>query len=196
MKITDEMVEKARLRLLSSSYHIPMGYIRVALEAAFPDEPQCPDMGNPITQPAAFGKLVVTEDMGEEYAEMFYNTPACSDGSMKIILQNFVDRHSIQPRSVKSDPPQHGDRIYVLCEHNYSPWWFHFGTVDLVDNVHRLKDYNWWLRASALHAPKPAPVDPKEAAWKEFEKGIGITNYMPIENSFKAGYEAATKEAK
>jgi hypothetical protein len=189
MKITDEMINRANNAYYTSRGSMAM---RAALEAAFP-EPQPYNIGPcaiiPNEQPAVFGRLVVTDDILDTFVHDWWD----KDVSSIEALQNFVDRHAMQPRSMKNDPPKHGDRIYVSCEHNYSPRWFHFGTVDEVDNIHRLKEYNWWLPASALPVPEVVVVDAKEEAWKRYKLQEWDRVTPPIKMDFKAGFEAGQK---
>lgn len=108
MKITDEMLLRASKALSKLTLEtLTVETLRDVLEAAFPNEPKfyhskewCErnaqlegnhEVGAGTVepqQPAVFERLVVTEEMARELDDW---------ESTKEALQDFVDRHSIQP---------------------------------------------------------------------------------------------------
>jgi hypothetical protein len=171
-QITDEQVDLAMDAYCS--YKPIWDYqngMRAALLAAFPEQAQ---------QPAAFGKLVVTEQM----ALHVFNKMNTTTTTLREPLQVFLDRHSIKPIAFTDRMPEDGQECYAYYQ-PHQRWCYYYDDVGS-------ENYTHWLPASALPIPEPAVVDAKEAAWREYLKGHAPSQLLTCsEEDFKTGYEAA-----
>jgi hypothetical protein len=170
MKITDEQV----LAVLKEFYPsapkdvfdtLEKCDMRRALEAAFPDE-----------QPAAFGKLVVSEEMAAQANDLWQRTFSIHNHSSEeddllltcyqTVLQSFVDAHSIKPIAFADRMPEKDSRILVWNSLN-NQW----VVCCNFDWKVRHEEFTHWLPASALPIPEPALVDPKEECFNKVMQG-------------------------
>jgi hypothetical protein len=138
--------------------------VRKALESAFPDT----STGIPVDpKPAAFGKLVVSEEMDHD----FYRSTLCV--SRQAALQSFVDRHSIKPIAFADRLPEKGQGILIWDKVN-SFWCACIYNTEKTFSYH---SFSHWLPASALPVPEPVAVDAKGKAYEKFLNGFtGISS--------------------
>jgi hypothetical protein len=159
--ITDEQVDKALTAYWGDDYgqRNKLGvFMRKALEAAFPEQ-----------QPAAFTKLVVTEEMAQCYWVMYGARGVYGSAEMGKVLQLFTDKHSIKPLSMDEWTKKKEDWIQ---DH----W----------------RDGAPYEAFSALCPPPEPAVDAKESAWYRYCKdSIDPFAHQCDGPAFKAGYEAA-----
>jgi hypothetical protein len=172
--ITDEQVDAFRLAISKTNNWLPsINDVHAALEAAFPEQ-----------QPAAFGKLVVTDEMARQYNDRYLTMGSTT----KNVLQSFVDRHSLKPIAFADRVPEKGETVYIYSL-NYKCW---FQTERWVTSANspRTTDETHWLPASALPIPEPV-VDPMEAAWNLYRVSNEVPNGATLaKQDFIAGYEA------
>jgi hypothetical protein len=181
--ITDEQVDAFRLAISKTNNWLPsINDVHAALEAAFPEP-----------QPAAFGPLVVTEEMfkqlGEEIDELYTDDNTLAEARV-LAMQLFVDRHAIKPIAFADRIPEERQFIYM-----YTPnckYWTH--TVWFKDTMPYCEYWTHWLPASALPIPDPV-VDPMEAAWNLYRVSNEVPNGATLaKQDFIAGYEAGQTE--